>query len=152
MPVTFGAVGDIISVSLLLKDILVALDDSRGSCAEYQQLISELYILDRALLEIDQLCRRHEGTAELMALRSVAQKAVNDCRNSMDAFLTKFAKYRKALGAGSRANFMCTFPKKIQFAVIEKGTLEKFRAEIVAHSLSLNMLLTTASAYVISFY
>lgn len=57
MPITFGSVGDIISVSLLVKDILVALDDSRGSSAEYQGIIRELYILDRALLEIGQLSR-----------------------------------------------------------------------------------------------
>ena len=42
MPVTFGAVGDIISVCLLLKDLVEMLDQARGSKAEYQSVIREL--------------------------------------------------------------------------------------------------------------
>jgi hypothetical protein len=42
MPITFGSVGDIISISLLVKDAMKALDDSRGSGGEYQGVIREL--------------------------------------------------------------------------------------------------------------
>jgi hypothetical protein len=42
MPITFGAVGDIIFVCLLVKDLVEALDKSRGSKAEYQSAIREL--------------------------------------------------------------------------------------------------------------
>ncbi|KAH7085738.1 hypothetical protein BKA63DRAFT_402029 [Paraphoma chrysanthemicola] len=82
MPVTFGAVGDIISVCLLVKDLVDALDKTRGSKAEYQSLIRELWILDRSLLEIDLLARTHGGggTPELEALCNTATKAVDRCR------------------------------------------------------------------------
>jgi hypothetical protein len=42
MPLTFGAVGDIISVCLLVKDLVEVLDKARGSKAEYQAAIREL--------------------------------------------------------------------------------------------------------------
>lgn len=42
MPITFGSVGDVISVCLLIKDLVKTLDDSRGSSAEYQEVIREL--------------------------------------------------------------------------------------------------------------
>lgn len=42
MPITFGSVGDIISISLLVKDAMKALDVSRGSGGEYQGVIREL--------------------------------------------------------------------------------------------------------------
>lgn len=145
MPVTFGAVGDIISVSLLVKEILLALNDSKGSSAQYQEIIRELYILDRALLEIDQLCRQHESTPELTALSQTAKKAVSDCRNSVKPFLDRIAKYKHSLCEGSKANAMSRATRKVQFAVVEKDDLARFRAEISAHSLSLNMLLNTAS-------
>ncbi|EAT78354.1 hypothetical protein SNOG_14117 [Parastagonospora nodorum SN15] len=86
MPVTFGSVGDIISVCLLVKDLVDALDKARGSKAEYQSLIRELWILDRSLLEIDLLARTHGGgaTPELEALCETAKKAVDRCRNLLD--------------------------------------------------------------------
>ncbi|KAH7395284.1 hypothetical protein DE146DRAFT_721709 [Phaeosphaeria sp. MPI-PUGE-AT-0046c] len=82
MPITFGSVGDIISVCLLVKDLVDALDKARGSKAEYRSLIRELWILDRSLLEIDLLARTHGGgaTPELEALCETARKAVIRCR------------------------------------------------------------------------
>lgn len=63
MPVTFGSVGDIISVCLLVKDLVEALDKARGSKAEYQSAIRELWILDRALLEIELFTKAHENAS-----------------------------------------------------------------------------------------
>lgn len=40
--VTFGSVADIITVCLLAKSIAKALDNSRGSPAEYQGLVTEI--------------------------------------------------------------------------------------------------------------
>ena len=52
MPITFGSVGDIVSLCLLIKDLVKSLDNSRGSSAEYQAVIRELCSLDHALLEV----------------------------------------------------------------------------------------------------
>jgi hypothetical protein len=52
MSFTFGSVGDIISICLIIKDLAVALDDSGGSSAEYRELRRELWALERALLEV----------------------------------------------------------------------------------------------------
>jgi hypothetical protein len=43
---TFGSVGDFLSISILVKDLLLALDDSRGSSRDYQEVVRKLYILD----------------------------------------------------------------------------------------------------------
>ena len=48
MPVPFGfSVGDVIAVSILIKDALKALDSARNSSAEYQELFRELWSLDQ---------------------------------------------------------------------------------------------------------
>jgi hypothetical protein len=39
---TFGSVGDIIAVVGIIKDLIVTLDDSRGSSADYQRITHEL--------------------------------------------------------------------------------------------------------------
>ena len=76
MPVTFGSVGDIISVCLVIKDLIKVLDDSRGSSSEYQAVIRELWSLDRALLEVELLSRSYERTFELNALGQVARQRI----------------------------------------------------------------------------
>jgi hypothetical protein len=50
--------GDVIAVSILIKDVIQGLSDSRGSAVEYQEVIRELYSLNKALLEAE-LLRRH---------------------------------------------------------------------------------------------
>lgn len=72
MSVTFGSVGDIISVCLIVKDLVDALDKSRGSSAEYQAVIRELWSLDRALLQVAMLSKTCEDCIELHALRVTA--------------------------------------------------------------------------------
>ncbi|KAF2121392.1 hypothetical protein BDV96DRAFT_564178 [Lophiotrema nucula] len=144
MPITFGSVGDIISVSLLVKNILDALDDSRGSSSEYGQVIRELWILDRALIEVVQLCTQHEATPELMALCQTARKAVKDCHTCVEPFVDKIRKYR-SLSKASRSNVIGRATRKIEWAITEKENLNRFRAEISAHSASINMLLLTAN-------
>jgi hypothetical protein len=151
MPVTFGSVGDIISVSLLVKDVLDALGKTRGSAIEYQGVVRELLILDRALLEIGQLSREHEATPELMALCQTAFKAVKDCRTTVSDFVEKIKRYASALNERSSANLLVKSARKVQWALEEKEQVARFRAAICAHSSSLNMLLITANMLVAVF-
>lgn len=55
MPITFGSVSDIISTVLLIKVLVKALNDSQGSGSEYCELIRELWSLEVALLEVENL-------------------------------------------------------------------------------------------------
>ncbi|PVH89250.1 hypothetical protein DL98DRAFT_647802 [Cadophora sp. DSE1049] len=144
MPITFGSVGDIISICLIVKDLVAALDDSRGSKAEYREVVRELYILDRALLEVDILSRTCERTPELVALCKTARQTAQNCRQCIETFTKKIKKYGTSLGEGSSRNILRDTVMKIRW-VSQKEDLEKFRAEVAAHSSSMNMLLATAS-------
>jgi hypothetical protein len=144
MPITFGSVGDILSVCLIVKDLVAALDDSRGSSAEYREAIRELWGLDRALLEVDLLSRTCESTIEMNALFSAAKKAAADCRTCVASFSKKIKKYGPSLEEGGSRNLLKDTAMKIKW-VTKKDDLTKFRAEVNAHSSSINMLLATAS-------
>ena len=75
MPITFDSVGNIISLSLLIEDVIKTQDDSRGASAEYQAVIRELRSLDHALLEAELLFQLHKQTAQLMALIQTAENS-----------------------------------------------------------------------------
>jgi hypothetical protein len=151
MPITFGSVGDIISVSLLIKDLLVALDGSRGSSSSYRAIVRELYTLDSALLHVDQLSRTQNATPELHALCVTARQTVDRCRTCIDKFKQKIQKYRRSLAAGGSGNVIADVTRKIQWSVSEQEHMASFRAELTGYTESINMLIATASVYVRSF-
>ena len=147
MSITFGAVGDIISVCLLVKDLVDALDKARGSKAGYQAAIRELWILDRALLEIDLFTRSygHDPTPELRGLCETAKRAVTMCKGLVTTFLDRVRKYQSTFGEGQKPNLLKEAAMAVRWRVGEKDVLEQFRVEIAGTSSSLQMLLVTSS-------
>ena len=85
--ITFGSVGDIVSLCLLIKDLVKALNDCSGARRDFKQIISELESLERALLEIDLLIRRHQHTPTLSGLFVSATNTASSCRASIDKVL-----------------------------------------------------------------
>ncbi|KAF1849519.1 apses-domain-containing protein [Cucurbitaria berberidis CBS 394.84] len=147
MPVTFGAVGDIISVCLLVKDLVEALDKARGSKVEYQSAIRELWILDRALLEIDLLNRQYGdgSTPELRSLCETAKHAVARCQGLVATFLESVRKYQRTFDEGQKPGLVKEIAMKVRWRIGEKEALDHFRVQIAGTSTSLQMLLVTAS-------
>ena len=144
MPITFGSVGDIISVSLLIKDLVKCLDESRGSSAEYQAVIRELWSLDYALLEVELLLRSCKQSVELSGLSKSANRCVEQCRECIRDFRDKMKKYQGALGGGGTGSLVRDTTAKVWWRVSIKDDLAKFRANITAQTSSLNILLATA--------
>ena len=143
--VTFGAVGDIISLCIVIKDLVKALDDSRGSSAEYREIIRELWALDRVLLEVELLWRTCESTIELNALRETARRMTDQCRSSIEGFLAKVKKYGPSLNERGSERVTRDIAMKLWWQVAHSAELMKFRAEINAHCNAISMLLVTAS-------
>lgn len=148
MPITFGSVGDLISVSLIVKDLVKALDDSRGSAAEYQEIIRELLALDRALLEVELLSKTCEETVELNALCMTARHIAGACSIRIRSFLGQINRYKSSLGTTNAGHQLRDFSMKIRWKISHGDELDKVRAEINAHCSSLNMLLITASVII----
>jgi hypothetical protein len=57
---TFGSLGDLITVATILKQVIDALKESTGSSRDYQDLICQLQSLDRILIEVDQVITNSE--------------------------------------------------------------------------------------------
>lgn len=53
MEVTFGSVGDFLSVILIIREVITAFNDSRGSTRDFLELTQSLEILEAALKELD---------------------------------------------------------------------------------------------------
>lgn len=142
MPITFGSVGDIISLSILIKDTVNCLDDSRGSSAEYQAIIRELWNLDRILLQVELTFQSCERTPELNALRAIAGQSAEQCRECITKFRDQIRHFQPSLQTGHSGNFVRDVASKIKWQASPKR-LANFRTEINTHSMTINMLLAT---------
>ena len=145
MPVAFGSAGDIISVCLLIKDIVKALNESHGSSHSFQQLVSQLQALERTLLEVELLVHKHEASPELTALCVAAGQAARNCHTAAEPFFRRLQVYQQSLRRGGSRNKMKDTYRKIHWATLRKDEVDKSYAEVSAHTGSLNMLLITWS-------
>ena len=147
MPVTFGAVGDIISVCLLVKDLVEALDKTRGSKAEYRSAQSELLILEGTLLEVDVLIKAHGSgsTPELRDICTKAEQAAARCKDLIRVFSDRVRKYKRTFEESHDQHVFRDVTTKIRWQVGEKDALEQFRGELERTTSSLRTLLVIAS-------
>ena len=150
MPVTCSSVGDIISLYILVRDLIKCLGDARGSSAEYQSVIRELWNLDLILHQVELFFQSHERTDELNALRAIVCKCTAQCRQSITEYREKTKHFLNSLGPGGLST-LSRIPSKIKWQISEKDDLLKFRADINAQCLSLNMLLVTTGVYVLAY-
>ena len=143
MPITFGSVGDIISICLLIKDLVKTLENSRASSTEYQAVTQELWSLEHALLQVEQSMRSCKRSPELDALAKVAVNVAERCAKSVDEFSAHIKCYEEELGAKATSSLSRGVVRKVKWQLVEKEKLDKFRSEIQAQCMTMNVLLET---------
>ena len=148
MPITFGSVGDIITLSLLIKDLARSFDDSRGASAEYQAITGELTSLEHALSQVEEIFKTLNHYADLSALDRTANQCVEQCRESITKYKERTKKFERSLQAGGSRNILRDTTSKLKWQASEKDELPKFRLELHTHCMFINMLLNSAALYV----
>jgi hypothetical protein len=155
MPVTCGSVGDIIAVSLLIKDLVTALNQSRGSQAEYTQLVDELKLLKDVLDRIVHLCKTTGATTavrtfEVSALHDATLQIAQHCGKYIEGFNIRLQRYGKTLGssgARTKGEALKATVAKVRWQMVEKEDVVRFRTEIASQTASLNLALGTMTLY-----
>jgi hypothetical protein len=136
----FGfSVGDFIAGLKLVKDITEALNDSVGAQPAYRRLIADLINLERALTEVRHLHVTHSQVPQKIAL----EQAASQCQETIENFLKRNAKFKSTFGTQPTSSKWRTNFHKIQWALCREDDVDKFRAEIQGHVLTINTLLAT---------
>ncbi|RYP78246.1 hypothetical protein DL771_000723 [Monosporascus sp. 5C6A] len=144
MDVTFGAVGDFISVGLLLKDLVDLLDDSRGSVWEYQALVEQLKILRQVVNQAENFCRQHCDSNDLQDVRDDLMSVIEEAKRRLKEVAAKVKKYAPSLSQGGSGNAAKDAARKVKWR-LEKKETEKFRDDVMRYSSSIQSLLITAT-------
>jgi hypothetical protein len=139
---TFGAVGDFISIALLIKDIIASLDDSRGSAKQYRELVRGLDILGQTLEAVQKTYENPQLTDSLEDLSKISLSTINQIQSCLQGFLDQIRKYEPSLGVdvSGSGNTLKSIGRKIQWKLNEKE-IDKFRTEIAGCTMTLKVLL-----------
>jgi hypothetical protein len=102
-PFSFS-IGDFVAGIGLVQDVIEALRASSTSTIRYQGLMSELFSLERALLEVKKLGLDDKQTSRLEALdiealHGALRLAACQCQDTISRLLNKVKKYESNLSA-----------------------------------------------------
>jgi histidinol dehydrogenase len=139
MSVGFGfSAGDFIAALELVATVIDALRESGDASLEYREIVRQLYSLETALLRVKRLEVDPAQNAELVAL----QQAAAQCQRTIDNFWKKVQNYQPHLRAGGSGSRVKDGWMKIKWAVCKKEDVAKFKADLVGHTESIQLLLS----------
>lgn len=134
----FGfSTGDFINGINLVKTLIEALHESRGSSQEFVEVINELYILERTLLEVKTM----QFSAEESPQQAAVLQAVILCRSSIDKFIAGISKYQPHLRVGGSSERCLDILRQVQWRLYKRDEVIRFRAEISFHIQSIKLLM-----------
>lgn len=140
---TFGSLGDFISIGILIKQVIQAVNDGKGSTVEYRSLVKELDTLDLVILQVSQACHAHLSGPEAFVLGDITSNITSQLQADINGFKEHIDKYKSTLGSDSTRRFRGAI-ERVRW-LSEKEAVDKFYKKFNNHKMNLNLLLTVAS-------
>jgi hypothetical protein len=138
---SFGwSAGDIIATISLVNRVVQCISGAHDARDHFQELLSELQALSRALHEISELTKIPGQTPEIQALKF----ASCSCGEALQRFYEKIRPFEDALGAASTRSKLKAAPRMVRWELLIKKDVPELRSYLVAHVGSLNLRLSTA--------
>ena len=141
MAVGFGfSVGDFLNALELVSTVIDAVQDSGSASSEYRELLNQLQSLRTALSQVERLDIDQVQHSELIALKQAASR----CEGTIEGFWHKIRKYQPHLTknisshSGLKDKWM-----RIKWAFCTKDDVAKFKADLLGHTESINILLAS---------
>ena len=140
MPVGFGfSVGDFIASIKLVRTVIDSLSSSSKSSVELQEIFYQLHSLETALKDVKHLEVDGSLDAENLALKQSATQ----CQETINDFLRNTESYQPHLLQKKDASTANDQWKKIKWALCKKKDLAQFKVDLLVHTDSISLLLTT---------
>ena len=146
---SFGwSAGDVVATIALVNRVVQCISGTHNAQDHFQELLSELYGLSRALEDISRLTRIPGQTPEIQALKF----ATCSCGEALERFYKKIQPFEGSLAADSRQSRLKAAPRMVRWELLIKKDIPELRTYLVAHVGSLNLRLSTALLWVPSFH
>jgi hypothetical protein len=132
---------DFVATTDMVIKLAQSLEESKGSSADYQSLMKELYAFHRALMEAEALVKSSKLPESVANSLFVM---VTNCREPIGKFLLDIDKYRKSLRAKGSPNWVQDTLKKFGWVILKAEDIRKLRDTLQGLSMSIQLLLETS--------
>ena len=136
---SFGfAVGDVIAVVQLFERVATEVRNYRDAPQHFQQLGTELHLLQRTLQRLLQVEPNDEDEREqLEQIRAIALH----CHQPVQAFIHKMRPSNVSLGHVSSSRTLSTIGRRLHWSLVTRGDVDELRKVIMSEMVAVNMLL-----------
>lgn len=142
MPVPFGfSVGDFIAGATLAYKLVNALSSSSQSAKQYRDLITQLNIIHKVLLQVEQIRAANQFSQSTV---NALLFATNSANEQMINFLKENEKYMESLKAGGSGNVVKDGLRKMKWSQLKLEEVKTLRETLSMMLMSVNCLVTTA--------
>jgi hypothetical protein len=132
--------GDVFSTLKLVNGIVQCIEGLRNARDDFQELLSELNGLSRALDEISELTNIPGQIPEIQALKF----ASCSCSETLQRFHGKIRPFTDSLGVDSKQSKLKAAPRMVRGELLIKKEVPELRSYLVAHVGALNLRLSTS--------
>lgn len=138
---SFGwSAGDIVAAISLVNRIISSIRNIGRAREHFQELVSELDGLQRALEEISSLANATDQMPEIAALKF----ASCNCGAALERFYEKIKPFEESLSSKAQSKWKAS-PRMVRWELLVKKDVPELRTYLVAHVGYLNMRLSTAT-------
>jgi len=136
---SFGfAVGDVIAAVQLFERVAIEVRNYRDAPQHFQQLGTELHLLQRALQRLLQVEPNDEDEREqLEQIRAIALH----CHQPVQAFIDKMRPSNISLGHVSSSRTLSTIGRRLHWSLVTRRDVDELRKVILSEMVAINMLL-----------
>ncbi|KAI0850362.1 hypothetical protein F5Y00DRAFT_268494 [Daldinia vernicosa] len=142
---SFGfSVGDILAGAQLAYTLGKALSDTKGASSDYQELISQLHVVHKVLIQVDQLRAANQlAQATINALLFT----INSASEAIEKFLTQYENYEESLRQGGSGKILKDVYKKGKWATQMPDKVRDLKGTLATMLAAINCLVSLACYY-----
>lgn len=144
---SFGwSAGDLVAAVKLIHDIVSCIRDVGGAREHFQELVTELQGLEKALDEINQLATSSSDIPEISALKFASAA----CGDTLKRFYDKIKPFKGSLESVSTRGKVRAAPRMVLWELLLRKEIPELRSYLVAHVGYFNLQLSTSLLYVLT--
>ena len=143
--VPVNSLGDVISIAGLIRDAVKALDETRGSAAEYRNHKEKVEQLSKLMVELETYYKQTGNAAQPTAVHGMTLDLAVNCRKELEAFSTSIQKFEPHFREGGSGHDVRDASKKLQWKFRSSKGVSQMWDGVRDNLITLSVLLPISS-------
>lgn len=148
MSFSFGSFGDILGIAQLAFILAKTLSDTRGSSAEYQELVTELHSLSSTLEILNRVLSVRAPSRPLQISVEIEMKtALKKCQILLSDFGKRIEGYEHCLKKGGSGSKLRDILRQIRWGIVKKAEVVDLKNKLMEQKAMIGMMIALTNRW-----